>query len=76
MSEKGNMLITLAYLQSGFSARRTAKRQRLLSDRHSAMSKTMPKVSAGIPRRGGAPGHCVNIAVWIESEGVVLCISW
>ena len=34
------------------------------------------KVRAGFPGRGGDPGHCVNIAFWIENEGVFLCISW
>ena len=34
------------------------------------------KVRAGFPGRGGVPGHCVNIALCIENEGVFLCTSW
>ena len=34
------------------------------------------KVRAGFPGRGGVPGHCVNMALGIENEGVFLCTSW
>ena len=34
------------------------------------------KVRVGFPGRGGAPGHCINIALRIENEGVFLCIGW
>ena len=50
--------------------------QQLLMMNTDANSPSGTKVKAGFPGRGGVLGHCVNIALWIDDEGVFLCISW